>query len=489
MISPEGMCRPLDRKKARPSIVQKTTRRIFLKRGCLAAGTTAFAAASSARVLGANDDLRVAVVGFHGQGSVHLGCLRKLPGIRLTALCDADRAVLDRGLKAAKDAHESVRGYTDVRKLLEDKNIDALTTATPDHWHALVTIWACQAGKDVYVEKPLCHNFWQGRKMVEAARKYNRIVQFGDQEHGYHTGPMQLEIAGHGKILVAHASLERLRQSIGKVTAPQPVPPSLDYDLWSGPAPLAPLMRKNLHYDWHWVWPTGTGEIGNNGIYPLDALRLRLGQSTLPKRVMSLGGRFLFDDDGETPNAQLALFQYDPGPLVIFELRNFPSKKGPKLLNLKARCERGESSLPLPSGERRGAGGYPGHQGHIFNFLSAVRSRNVADLRADVLEGHLSTALVHMANISYRLGTEHSAEETREAIKDRGSDAVDCFGRFQEHLAANGVDFSKSRFVVGPWLEMDPRSERFVGNSEIVRRANELARGHYRNPFVVPENV
>jgi hypothetical protein len=257
--------------------MQKTTRRTFLKRGCLAAGTTAFAAASCARVLGANDDLRVAVVGFHGQGSVHLGCLRKLPGIRLTALCDADRAVLDRGLKAAKDAHESVRGYSDVRKLLEDKNIDALTTATPDHWHALVTIWACQAGKDVYVEKPLCHNLWEGRKMVEAARKYNHIVQFGDQEHGYHTGPMQLEIAGHGKILVAHASLERLRQSIGKVTAPQPVPPSLDYDLWSGPAPLAPLMRKNLHYDWHWVPQSVRGPRERVSFHPNPCSRRRQG--------------------------------------------------------------------------------------------------------------------------------------------------------------------------------------------------------------------
>ena len=469
--------------------MQRTTRRTFLKSGCLAAGTTALTAASYARVLGANDDIRVAVVGFHSQGSVHLGCLRKLPGVRLTALCDADRAVLDRGLKAAKDAHEDVRGYSDVRKLLEDKNIDAVTTATPDHWHALVTIWACQAGKDVYVEKPLCHHLWEGRRMVEAARKYNRIVQMGNAEHGHPTGPMRLEIAGRGKILVAHTSLERLRQSIGKVTAPQPVPPSLDYDLWCGPAPLAPLLRKNLHYDWHWVWPTGTGEIGNNGIYPLDALRLRLGQSTLPKRVMSLGGRFLFDDNGETPNAQLALFQYDPGPLVIFELRNLPSKKGPKLLGPGVRCERGESALPAPSGESRGTGGYHAHQGHIFNFLSAVRSRNVADLRDDVLEGHLSTALVHTANISYRLGTEHSAAEAREAVQDRGSDAVDALGGLQEHLAANGVDFAKSRFVVGPWLELDRQSERFVGEGETVRRANELARGQYRKPFVVPEKV
>jgi predicted dehydrogenase len=467
--------------------MQRTTRRRFLKRGCLAGA--ALALAPHARALGANDDIRVAVVGFGGQGGLHIRLLRGLPGLRVVALCDADRSVLDRGLKEAKDRHEPVDGYVDIRRLLEDKNIDAITTATPDHWHALATIWACQAGKDVYVEKPLCHNLWEGRKMVEAARRYKRIVQFGDQEHGHHTGPMRLEMDKLGKILLAHTSLNRMRESIGKVTGPQPVPESVDYNLWTGPAPLQPLMRKRLHYDWHWVWPTGTGEIGNNGIYPLDALRLRLGQDTLPKGVMSIGGRFLFDDDGETPNTQLALFQYDPGPLVIFELRNLPSQKGPKTLGPKIICEQGESGLPSPTGEYRGTGEYRDHQGHLFNFISAVRSRNVDDLRADVLEGHLSTALVHMANISYRLGTRHSSDEVREAIKDRGSEAVEFFGRFREHLAANGVDFSKTSVVLGPWLEMDAQSEQFVGSSEITRRANELAKGHYREPFVIPEEV
>ncbi|MBN2473313.1 MAG: Gfo/Idh/MocA family oxidoreductase [Pirellulales bacterium] len=467
--------------------MQKTTRRTFLKRGCI--GGAALALAPHARVLGANDDLRVATVGFGGQGGLHIRLLRELPGVRVVALCDADRTVLDRGLKQAKDLGQSVEGHRDVRKLLDDKNIDAVTTATPDHWHALVTVWACQAGKDVYVEKPLCHNLWEGRKMVEAARKYGRIVQFGNQQHGHHTGEMRLEMPDLGRILVAHTSLNRMRQSIGKVTKPQPVPESLDYNLWTGPAPLEPLMRKRLHYDWHWVWPTGTGEIGNNGVYPLDALRLRLGQRTLPKRVMSLGGRFLFDDNGETPNTQLALFQYEPGPMVIFELRNLPSEKGPKTIGAKIRCEKGESRLPGPTGPQGDTGPYSAHQGHLFNFVSAVRSRNVDDLRADVLEGHLSTALVHMANISYRLGTSHSADEVRDALQDRGSEAVDSFGRCREHLAANGVDFSKTEVVVGPWLEMDAQTERFVGESELVRRANALVRGHYREPFVIPEEV
>jgi hypothetical protein len=468
--------------------MRKINRRTFITKTSLAAGA-AVALAPHSRVLGANDDLRVATVGFHDQGGVHIRLLRQLPGVRVVALCDADRNVLERGLKQAQDLNQKVDGYVDVRKLLENKNIDAVTTATPDHWHALVTIWACQAGKDVYVEKPLCHNLWEGRQMVAAARKHQRIVQFGDQDHGYHTGPMRLETPKLGKILVAYTSLNRMRESIGKVSGPQPIPKSVDYNLWCGPAPLEPLMRKNLHYDWHWVWPTGTGEIGNNGIYPLDACRLALGQSVLPRRVMSLGGRFLFGDDGRTPNSQLALFQYDPGPMVIFELRNFPSKKGPKTKGPRIKCQRGESGLPRPSGTAGATGGFSAHKGHLFNFLSAVRSRKVSDLRADVLEGHLSTALVHMANISYRLGTVHSADETRDALQDRGPEAVETFAGFQEHLAANGVDFSTTQIVLGPWLEMDSKTERFVGDSDLVARANQLLRRDYRPPFVVPETV
>ncbi|MEQ1824967.1 MAG: Gfo/Idh/MocA family oxidoreductase [Pirellula sp.] len=457
--------------------------------------SSAFAAGSGlvlsphARALGANDDIRVAVVGFHGQGSLHLKNLRELAGVRVVAVCDVDQSVLDRELARATKMGEKLAVYTDVRKLLDDKNIDAITTATPDHWHALITIWACQAGKDVYVEKPISHNLWEGRKMVEAARKYNRIVQYGNHNHGHHTGEMQLEADKLGKIQVVWSSLDRKRTSIGKVDGPQPVPSSVNYDLWLGPAPQTKLMRKQFHYDWHWDWSTGTGELGNNGIYQLNEVRLALGQNTLPKRVLSLGGRFTFDDDGQTPNTQLALFQYEPGPMVVFELRNLPSEKGPRSINKKIKCERGETKFPSPKGKLSDTGGFTAHKGHLYNFISAVRSRNVSDLRADILEGHLSTALVHMANASYRVGTSHSVDEVRDAIKDRGSEAVEVLGRFQEHLAANGVDFSKTQVMLGPWLEMDAQQEKFIGNADTVSRANQLLRGSYRAPFVVPEHV
>ncbi|MCP4782898.1 MAG: Gfo/Idh/MocA family oxidoreductase [Fuerstiella sp.] len=462
-------------------------RRSFLSSTVAAGGGLALA--PHARALGANDDIRVAVVGFRGQGGLHLRKLRELSGVRVVAVCDADQDVLDRELNASRKRGEKLAGYTDVRKLLEDRNIDALTTATPDHWHALITIWACQAGKDVYVEKPVSHNLWEGRRMVEAARKYNRVVQYGNHNHPHSTGEIQLETDRLGEIQVVWSSLNRGRTSIGKVTGPQPVPKSVNYDLWSGPAPMKPLMRKRFHYDWHWDWSTGTGEMGNNGIYPLTEVRLALGQNTLPRRVLSLGGRFTFDDDGRTPNSQLALFQYEPGPMVIFELRNLPSEKGPKTVNRRIKCEHGETGLPGLSGEPGDTGGFTAHKGHLFNFISAVRRRNVSDLRADILEGHLSTALVHMANASYRVGTSHTAAEVRDVIQDRGGEATETLGRFQEHLAANGVDFSKSQMVLGPWLEMNAEREEFVGGSDTIGRANQLLRGSYRKPFEVPQQV
>lgn len=467
--------------------MNRTSRRGFLQ--ATAATGASLALAPYARPIGANDDIRVAVVGFRGQGGLHVRLLRELSGVRVVALCDVDRTVLDRGVKSFADKQQSVAAYTDIRKLLENKDIDAITTATPDHWHALVTVWGCQAGKDVYVEKPISHNLWEGRKMIEAARKYDRVVQYGNHTHGHRTGPMVLEMDGLGKIRAAVTSLSRPRKTIGKTVGPQTVPASVDYDLWCGPAPKDPLRRKALHYEWHWVWSTGTGELGNNGIYPLNELRLAIGQNTLPKRVMSFGGRYLFDDDGETPNTQVALFQYEPGPLVVFELRNLSSEKGPKLLPHELRCEKGNTRLPQPPGKAGDMGGFKAHKGHLHNFLSVVRSRKAADLRADIAEGHLSTALVHLANASYRVGTSHTAAAARDAVKDHGPDALDAFDRYRGHLEANGVDFSKAEITVGPWLEVDPKQEVFVGNGDTVAQANRLLRGQYRAPFIVPEQV
>ena len=307
--------------------MKSITRRDFVK-GSMAAGLSLAAPFSRAR--GANDDIRVAVVGIRSQGSNHINWFRNIPGVRIVAICDADKQFLDREEAKFKERNEKVDTYVDYRKLLEDKNIDAIVTATPNHWHALVTIWACQAGKDVYVEKPVSHTIWEGRQMVKAARKYNRIVQAGTQRRS-DTGLMEaveyIRRGNLGKIRVVYGIVYVERGSIGKVDGPQPIPPTVDYDLWCGPAPKTPLMRKNLHYDWHWVWPTGDGDFGNNGIHFIDVCRWFIGADKLAPRVMSIGGRFGYIDDGETPNTQIVLLDYEPAP-IIFEVRGLTRAKG-----------------------------------------------------------------------------------------------------------------------------------------------------------------
>jgi len=237
------------------------------------------------RVLGANDDIRMAVIGLRGLGRYHVGRYRKMPGVRMAAICDVDQKILSTEAKKFTNSNERIQTYVDIRKLLDNKDIDAVTIVTPNHWHALGAIWACQAGKDVKVEKPVSHNIWEGRKIVEAARKYNRIVQAGTESR---SDPALQEVfeyiqqGGLGKMLVARGFCYKRRPSIGKVAGPQHVPEYIDYNLWTGPAPLKPLTRKSLHYDWHWVWDTGNGDIGNQGAQERDMCRWFLGQEKLP---------------------------------------------------------------------------------------------------------------------------------------------------------------------------------------------------------------
>ncbi|UCG55683.1 MAG: Gfo/Idh/MocA family oxidoreductase, partial [Phycisphaerales bacterium] len=303
------------------------TRRTFLK-SSVCAGLSAALPFSRAR--GANSDIRVAVVGIRSQGTNHINWFRQIPGVRVVAICDADSQFLDREKAKFKDRNETVETYVDYRKLLDDKNIDAVITATPNHWHALVTVWACQAGKDVYVEKPVSYSIWEGRQMIKAARKYNRIVQSGTQRRsdtGLAEAVDYIREGNLGQITAVHGIVYVQRGSIGKVDGPQSTPPTVDYNLWTGPAPLTPLMRKNLHYDWHWVWPTGNGDFGNNGIHFTDICRWFLDAYKLPPRVMSIGGRFGYVDDGHTPNTQLVWFDYRPAP-IIFEVRGLPRARG-----------------------------------------------------------------------------------------------------------------------------------------------------------------
>jgi predicted dehydrogenase len=501
---------------------RKMNRRDFLK-ASLAAGVglaAGFSASVRSGALGANSDLRVAVVGFNGHGRTHINSFRELPGARVVALCDVDSNVLERGVGEFKRRGENVVGYTDIRKLLENKDIDVVSTATPNHWHSLVTVLSCQAGKDVCVEKPVSHNIFEGRKMVEAARKYGRIVQAGTEsrsDEAIRTAVQYVREGKLGKILLVRGFCHKRRQSMGKVEGPQPVPKSVDYDLWCGPAPLGPLMRRNLHYDWHWVWSTGCGEIGNNGPHQLDICRWVLGADRLPRRIMSIGGRFGYVDDGETANTHIALYDYDPAP-IIYEVRGLPARKGEEGMDayrcvsrLGVKMKSGRDNSPSPNtgvvvqcehgwvditgsaaydnaGKEitRFEGGPGAAQAHDTNFMKAVHSRKINDLNCEILEGHLSTALCHLGNISHRIGVESSPDEIRESIKGNG-DLFEAFGRFQEHLAANGVDLKRSPAVLGPWIVLDPEEERFVG--DFKNRANKLLSREYRKPFIVPENV
>ena len=452
------------------------------------------------RVLGANGDIRFAVVGFLGRGQGHLEGLRQAKGTRLVALCDVDSDVLGKELKKCQDRGEQVAGYTDVRKLLDDKNVDVVSFATPNHWHALGAIWAVQAGKDVYVEKPVSHNVWEGRQIVNAARKLNRIVQTGTQARSSSGIREAVEWVreGHiGKLLRARGLCYKRRPSIGKVDGPQPIPPSIDYDLWCGPAPKEPLMRKKLHYDWHWVWPTGNGDLGNQGIHQMDMARWVLGETALSPRVLSVGGRVGYVDDGTTPNTMIVLHDYPAAPL-IFEVRGLPANADSRDMDkyrgvsvgMNADCEGGSMLIPAYSGAKivdkdgREIKSFEGASDHFANFIEAVRSRKQSDLNADILEGHLSSALCHTGNISYRLGKTQAPEEVREAVKSN-KDLAEALGRMEEHLAANKVDLNRTPATLGMVLRMDPTTERFIGNTA----ADQMLSREYRKPFVVPEKV
>ncbi len=483
--------------------MKQFTRRSFLKSSLIttaAAGLfPAISSPASARVIGANEDIRYAVVGFNGRGQSHIEGM-KLKGTRLAALCDVDQHVLDRELKKCQASDSQIKGYTDVRKLLENKDIDVVTFATPNHWHALGSIWAIQAGKDVYVEKPVSHNVWEGRQIVEAARKHDRIVQTGTQSrssHGIQAGIDWLREGHLGKILRAHGLCYKRRASIGKVDGPQAVPASIDYDLWCGPAPKEPLMRKRLHYDWHWVWPTGNGDLGNQGIHQMDIARWVLGETQLSPRVLSVGGRLGYRDDGTTPNTLIVFHDYKAAPL-IFEVRGLPSAEGSGEMDhyrgakvgVVIDCEGGSMLIPdynsaiASDNAGKEVKKFSGSTSHFDNFIKAVRSRKHTDLHAEILDGHLSSALCHTGNVSYRLGKTHSPGEIREAVKDN-KDLADALDRMEHHLAANKVDLHKSPATLGAVLNMDPAAERFVDNSQ----ANQMLTREYRKPFIVPEKV
>jgi predicted dehydrogenase len=477
----------------------KLNRRKFIY-GTVTGVTAALSAKSWSQVARANSEIRVAVVGFHGRGADHIKSVRSLKDVRLAALCDADQQVL--GNEMNKEGNASVTPYTDIRRLLDNKDIDVVSIAMPNHWHALASIWAIQAGKDVYVEKPVSHNVWEGRKIVEAARRYGKIVQTGTQSRSQpatQEAIKWIKEGNLGKVQVVRGLCYKRRPSIGKVDGPQQIPPYINYDLWCGPAPIEPLMRKNLHYDWHWAWNTGNGDLGNQGIHQMDIARWAHGASELSPAVFSIGGRLGYDDDGQTPNTMIVYHAYRNFPL-IFEVRGLPrSTEDEKTMDTfhKAsvgnivHCEGGNvvftgSYSKVSVFDKDGAEikKFEGGADHYANFIKAVQSRKHTDLNADILEGHLSSALCHTGNISYRLGSKRSPDEIKDEIK-RNDVAEEALDRMLKHLSDNGVDLKKTPLTFGEFLRMDPKRETFIRN----RYANEFLKRQYREPYVVPEKV
>jgi predicted dehydrogenase len=478
----------------------RMTRRKFLNSSLAAmgAGFAIGGTKSSGRVLGANDAVRVGIAGLHGRGAAHVDEYLGLDGVQITYLIDPDTRTFASRLKKIKGANGGTpRTVQDVREALDDKNLDAISIATPNHWHSLMTIWACQAGKDVYVEKPCSHNIHEGRIAVETARRNHRIVQHGTQGR---SSPAQdklvqtIQSGKLGKLLVSRGLCYKSRESIGFKPTSSP-PPEVDFNIWLGPADEQPFHANLVHYNWHWFWPFGNGDIGNQGVHQMDQARWMIRDASLPKSVISLGGRFGYQDQGETPNTQLAIFDFGPTQL-IFEVRGLPTDAyhGQQVGNI-AHLEEGviaggkfypkgsEKAEPLPNTDVEAHRG-PG-KGNFGNFIAAVRSRNQSDLNADILEGHYSAALCHLANISYRLGEQVPFNSRTKAFGDN-KEAYETLARMEEHLSKkNGLKLDGLEYRLGRKLTVDPSTESFHGDAD----ANKLLTRHYRKPFEVPDTV
>jgi len=464
----------------------RPNRRTFLKRAARAGVATTLMIAgtrASGRVLGANDRVRIAVAGINGRGQGHLKGFGDMEDVEVAYLVDPDsRLFASRSKIVEERAGNTPACVQDVRRALDDKDLDAVSIVTPNHWHALMGVWACQAGKDVYVEKPCSHTIFEGRKLVEAARKYDRIVQHGTQRR---SDSRWIELTNdvrngkYGKLLVSYGYASRSRRSIG-IKEPQEPPSELDYDLWLGPAPEQPFHTNLVHYNWHWMWDFGNGEIGNMGSHQLDVCRWAMPVGAAPKNVVSLGGRFGYEDQGQTPNTQLTMFDFGEVKL-LFEIRGLVDDKHWKITN-EFYTDEGviRSGKFFAKGKSRGVPiknapppGAP-EQGprHMQNFIDCVRSRKRENLTAEILEGHRSTLLAHLGNVSYRLGEDVPFDRLTKTF-DGDKLFGESFEGMKRHLAdAGGVDLANSTYRLGRTLPFDAQAEKFVGAPD----ANQLLR-------------
>jgi len=446
--------------------------------------------------LGINDRIRIAIVGLNGRGKTHIKSFSQIPGVNIAYLVDVDSRLFGPRIKMVEElTGETPEVAKDIRKILDDRTLNAVSIATPNHWHSLMTIWACQAGKDVYVEKPLSHNIHEGRIAVQAAERYNRIVQHGTQQRSIpkmakaiaaiHSGKL-------GKLLVARGMCYKHRPSIGFKPYADP-PPELDFNRWLGPAPEQKYHENLVHYNWHWFWDFGNGDIGNQGVHQMDVARWAIKNATLPKSVISLGGRFGDEDQGQTPNTQMAVFDYGETQL-IFEVRPFTIDKlygagvgnifhleAGKIVNTTFYPKGSNKPAPLPEVE---APLGPG-KGPFQNFITAMRRRPGSYVNSPVLEGHYSSVLCHLANMSYRLSKDVPFSHKTDIFNDNPQ-AYWTLARMQEHVAIESkLSLKDMTYQLGRKLVVDAKSERIVNDPQ----ANAMLTRNYREPFVVPETI
>jgi len=488
------------------------SRRAFLKRAAAASAAfstfTISGTRSSGRVIGANDTIRIGVAGIRGRGGSHIDAFSKMKGVQISHLIDPDSSLFESRAKRVQDAAGNTpKCFQDIREALDDKDLDAVSIATCNHWHSLITLWACQAGKDVYVEKPCSHNVFEGRQCVRAAEKYDRIVQHGTQSRADSKWARQVAAVAsgkYGKLLVSKGYASKPRWSIGFKPIEDP-PAELDYNLWLGPAPELPFHRNLVHYNWHWFWETGNGEIGNQGVHQMDIARWGIPGGTLPKSVISMGGRWVettegqppFTDQASTPNCQLTVMDFGE-TLLVYEVIGLVNKAGvdgkkyPFNVTNEFYLEEGAIkdgkfyAKGSDKAEDLGDVDFPMGPGSIFeNFIHCVRSRQRSQLHANITEGHLSSTCCHLGNISYQLGEQVAGSKKPEVLGQH-----DEIARSWETIATTvkgtlGLDLSKSTYQLGPMLQFDQEKEQFVDNPA----ANKLLTRDYRKPFVVSETV
>ncbi len=476
----------------------KFSRRRFLEDSMLAtaaamaAGSGPSAWAAEEKKASANEKLSVACIGVRGRGGSHINAYAGGGETEVTYICDADEAVANsRADGVAKKQGRRPKVVLDMREVFDDASVDIVTTATPNHWHALCAIWAIQAGKDVYVEKPVSHNVSEGRRIVEAARKYGRICQAGTQcrsNPGMQEAIAYVQSGKLGEVKLARGLCYKRRKSIGPAGNYE-VPASVNYSLWSGPAQIKPLTRKRFHYDWHWQSDYGNGDLGNQGIHQMDLCRWGLGVEGIGDSALAYGGRLGYEDAGNTPNTQVSIHGFGDKTLV-FEVRGLetPSLNGSKIGVIfygsdgyLVSTSYGGGTVFDPNGAKVKSFNEGSDRYHFANFLKGVRSRKASDLNGDILQGHLSSALCHLGSVSYALGETTSAAAMAERFKSN-SEASSTFGRVREHLAANGIKAENQKMTLGQSLKINSDSETFVGNAA----ADRLLTRDYRKPFVVP---